>query len=293
MADYVVQGLDAYDGRTVVVTGGTSGIGEATARALAAAGARVVLAVRDPGKGERVAATLPGTVEVRRLDLGDLSSVRAFAEAWEGPIEALVNNAGVSERTLRRTVDGFEADFGVNHLGHFALTDLLLGHVTGRVVTVSSQAERGARLDLDDPNWERRAYRPGRAYNDSKFANLLFTAELQRRLRAAGSPVRALAVHPGLVTTSIYDLPPGARPTVFHRLMPHLGQDADAGALPTLYALVEDVPGDSFVGPQHLMHMRGGAQVIGRSKAARDPGLARRLWDVSAELVREVASPRG
>ncbi|WP_018331365.1 oxidoreductase [Actinomycetospora chiangmaiensis] len=285
MTDYTARGLDAYDGRTVVITGGSSGIGRATAQALAAAGARVVLGVRDPAKGERVAASLPGTVEVRRLDLADLASVRAFAASWDGPVDALVNNAGVSEPSLRRTVDGFEMDFGVNHLGHFALTELMLGSVVGRVVTVSSQAERGARLDLDDPNWERRPYRSGRAYNDSKFANLLFTAELQRRLVATGSAVRAIAVHPGLVATPIYDLAPGARPTVFHRLLPRLGQDADAGALPTLYALTEDVPGDSFVGPQHMMHMRGGAQVIGRSRAARDADVARRLWDLSAELV--------
>lgn len=285
MADYVAGRLDAFDGRTVVITGGSSGIGRATARALAAAGARVVLAVRDPEKGRAVAAALPGAVEVRRLDLADLASVRAFAAAWDGPVHTLINNAGVAERTLRRTADGFEADLGVNHLGHFALTDLLLPHVTHRVVTVSSQAERGARLDLDDLNWERRPYASGRAYNDSKLANLLFTAELQRRLDAAGSSVRAVAAHPGLVDTAIYDLPAGERPGVFHRLLPRFGQDADAGALPTLYAASEDVPGDTFVGPQHLLHMRGGAQVIGRSRTARDADLARRLWEVSAELV--------
>jgi NAD(P)-dependent dehydrogenase (short-subunit alcohol dehydrogenase family) len=284
MSDYTPSRLAALAGRTVVVTGASSGIGAATAEALAAAGARLVLAVRDPARGRAVADRLPGA-EVRALDLADLASVRRFADAWDGgPIHALVNNAGVSVPDLRRTADGFELTLGTNHLGHFALTALLLPHLTGRVVTVASQAERAARLDLADLNWERRPYRGARAYNDSKLANLLFTTELDRRLRATGSAVRALAVHPGLVTTPIYDSPDRRR-GLWDVLLPRLGQDAAAGALPTLYALSEDVPGDTFVGPQHLMHMRGGAEVIGRSAAAKDPVLAQRLWAASERLV--------
>ena len=291
------HGVDIPDltGRTVIVTGASSGIGLATTRALAEAGARVVLAVRNVDKGQAAAAGMPGLTEVRALDLARLDSVRAFAADWDGPVDLLINNAGVSGPSLARTADGFEMTFGTNHLGHFALTNLLLAHVTGRVVTVASQAERFGRLDFGDLNWERRAYQPSRAYNDSKLANLLFTAELQRRLTAAGSGVRANAAHPGLVATAIYQHDGSRRPAdrvwaVVNRL---LAQDAEHGALPVLYAAVADIPGDSFAGPSHLAHMRGAPELIGRSAAAHDPDLARRLWDVSEQLtgVRSALQP--
>ena len=242
--------------------------------------------MRNTEKGKAAAATTPGRTEVRELDLASLHSVRAFAAGWDGPIDLLINNAGVSAPSLTRTADGFEAKFGTNHLGHFALTNLLLEHITGRVVTVASQAERFASLDLDDLNWERRPYAPSRAYNDSKLANLLFTAELQRRLTAAGSDVLANAAHPGLVATNIYHHDGPRRPSDFLwavaiRL---LAQDAEHGALPVLYAAVADVPGDSFAGPSHLAHMRGAPELIARSAAAQDPDLARRLWTVSEQL---------
>ncbi len=284
--------LPDLTGQTAIVTGASSGVGQSVAHALAGAGARVVLAVRNPAKGQAVAATISGRTEVRPLDLASLDSVRAFAAAWDGPINLLVNNAGVSERTLTRTADGFEADFGVNHLGHFALANLLLEQVTGRVVTVASQAERMARLDLDDLNWERRPYRRSRAYNDSKLANLLFTAELQRRLTAAGSPVKAMAAHPGLVNTPIYqhDGPRGLADAAWAPLLRLVAQDANHGALPVLFAAVADVPGDSFAGPRHLAHMRGGAELISRSAAAQDPTLARRLWTASEQLTSVVSA---
>jgi NAD(P)-dependent dehydrogenase (short-subunit alcohol dehydrogenase family) len=291
------HGVDIPDltGRTVIVTGASSGIGLATARALRQAGARVVLAVRNVDKGQAAAAGMPGLTEVRALDLARLDSVRAFAAGWDGPVDLLINNAGVSGPSLARTADGFEMKFGTNHLGHFALTNLLLAHVTGRVVTVASQAERLGRLDFGDLNWERRAYQPSRAYNDSKLANLLFTAELQRRLTAAGSGVRANAAHPGLVATAIYQHDGPRRPSdrvwaVVNRL---LAQDAEHGALPVLYGAVADIPGDSFAGPSHLAHMRGAPELIGRSAAAQDPDLARRLWDVSEQLtgVRSALQP--
>jgi NAD(P)-dependent dehydrogenase (short-subunit alcohol dehydrogenase family) len=276
----------------VIVTGADSGIGQAAARALAGAGARVVSAVRDTEKGKAAAAAMPGLTEVRELDLASLDSVRAFAAGWDGPIDLLINNAGVSGPSLSRTADGFESKFGTNHLGHFALTNLLLEYITGRVVTVASQAERFARLDFDDLNWERRPYAPSRAYNDSKLANLLFTAELQRRLTAAGSDVLANAAHPGLVATNIYHHDGPRRPSDFLwavaiRL---LAQDAEHGALPVLYAAVADVPGNSFAGPSHLAHMRGAPELIARSAAAQDPDLARRLWTVSEQLT-AVRSP--
>ncbi|WP_367734412.1 SDR family NAD(P)-dependent oxidoreductase [Microbacterium sp. LMI1-1-1.1] len=272
---------------TVVITGSTSGIGRATAVALADAGARIILAVRDVEKGRAVAAALPGVRgfhRVRRLDLARQETIHAFAAETDEQIDILVNNAGVAAKDLQRTADGHELQFGTNHLGHFLLTTLLLPRITDRVVTVASQAERMGRLDLTDLDWRRRTYRSGRAYADSKLANLLFTYELERRLRRAGSPVRALAAHPGLVRTAIYDRPAGERPNVWDRLLPVFGQDAEDGALPSLLAASGDLPGGTFVGPKRMMHMRGGAEVIGSSAQAQDPELGAALWTASEQL---------
>ena len=277
--------LPSFADRTVAVTGANSGIGLVAARELARAGARVVLAVRDPEKGARAAATIAGDVEVRRLDLADLSSVRAFADGWEGDLDVLINNAGVMVPPRGRTADGFELQFGTNHLGHFALTNLLLPHVTERVVTVASAAHRHGRIDLDDPNWERRPFRNWAAYGQSKLANLLFTLELERRLRAAASPVRALAAHPGYAATNLQS----ATANPVHRWGMKLGnrllaQDDQAGALPTLYAASQDLPGASYVGPDGFGEARGAPALVGRSAAASDPGTAKRLWALSEEL---------
>jgi NAD(P)-dependent dehydrogenase (short-subunit alcohol dehydrogenase family) len=273
--------------KTVIITGGTSGIGRATAVALATSGSRIILAVRNAEKGRAVAAALPGAPgkhRVRPLDLARLESVEAFAGGIDEPIAILVNNAGVESKDLQRTADGHELQFGTNHLGHFLLTTLLLPHITDRVVTVASQAERMARLDLTDLDWHRRPFRAGRAYADSKLANLLFTSELDRRLRASGSAVRALAAHPGLVKTAIYTRPAGQRPNLWDRLVPILGQEPEDGALPSLLAASADLPGGTFVGPQRMMHMRGGAEVIGRSKQAQDPETAAALWSISQQM---------
>jgi NAD(P)-dependent dehydrogenase (short-subunit alcohol dehydrogenase family) len=285
MSSWTSADIPDQTGRTAIVTGANSGIGAMTARALAAKGAHVVLAVRDTAKGRAAAATMTGDVEVRELDLANLASVRAFAAAWSGDVDLLINNAGVMIPPLGRTADGFETQFGTNHLGHFALTNLLLEHVRGRVVTVSSTAHRWSGIDFDDPNWETRPYRASRAYGQSKVANLLFTAELQRRLAQVGSPVIATAAHPGYASTNlqfhserrIFDV----ISRVGNRL---LAQSDERGALPTLYAAVADVPGDTFVGPHGFQEMRGGPTVVGRSKAAQDPAVARRLWTVSEEL---------
>ncbi|GAA2879868.1 oxidoreductase [Streptomyces mexicanus] len=267
-------------GKTVIVTGANSGVGLATAQVLGRYGARVVLAVRDTAKGASAAATVPGPTEVRHLDLADLASIRRFAAAWTEPIHLLINNAGTSAPERERTADGFELHFGTNHLGPFALTNLLLPHVTGRVVSVSSQAERRGRIDFDDLDGERTRYRPSRAYATSKLANILFSSELQRRLNAAGSKVLAVTAHPGFVATHIYD--GASRGT---KLMLRLfAQGPEEGALPVLHAATGSVPGDSFIGPRHWMHMRGGAEPIGRSRTARNEEVARRLWDASEKL---------
>jgi NAD(P)-dependent dehydrogenase (short-subunit alcohol dehydrogenase family) len=271
--------------RTVIITGANSGIGRAAAVALAGAGARVVLAVRNLQKGETAAAGISGETEVRQLDLASLDSVREFADGWTGEIDILINNAGVMVPPLSRTADGFELQIGTNHLGHFALTNLLLERVTGRVVTVSSTGHRIGKIDFDDLNWEHKPYRAWRAYGQSKLANLLFTSELQRRLSDAGSAVLATAAHPGYAATNL-QFHSGNKAlelisTVGNRV---LAQDEADGALPTIYAAVADVPGDSFAGPGGFMEQRGPAKLVGRSGAAKDSDVARRLWDVSEEL---------
>jgi NAD(P)-dependent dehydrogenase (short-subunit alcohol dehydrogenase family) len=286
MAAFAAADIGDLCGRTAIVTGANSGIGRQTAAALAAAGARVVLAVRDVKKGDAAADAMAGTREVRELDLASQDSVRAFAAGWDGEVSLLINNAGLMIPPLTRTADGFESQFGTNHLGHFALTNLLLPRVTGRVVTVSSDVHRIGRIDFADPNWERRRYRPWRAYAQSKLANLLFTAELQRRLSAAGSRVLANAAHPGYTATNL-QFRSQRRSMDF--LMGSLGnrllaQDAVGGALPTLYAAVADIPGNSFAGPGGFAGMRGAPVLVRRSAAALDPDAARRLWAVSEEL---------
>jgi NAD(P)-dependent dehydrogenase (short-subunit alcohol dehydrogenase family) len=272
-------------GRTVIVTGANSGIGRAAAHALSAAGARVVLAVRDLDKGRLAAATMSGQSEVRRLDLADLDSVREFSAQWDGEIDLLINNAGIMVPPLTRTVDGFELQFGTNHLGHFALTNLLLEHITARVVTVSSTGHRIGRIDFDDLNWEHKPYRAWRAYGQSKLANLLFTSELQRRLTAAASPVIATAAHPGYAATNLQFHSERRSMDMISVIGNRLfAQDENGGALPTLYAAVAEIPGNSFAGPGGFMEQRGAPKLVGRSHAAKDAAEARRLWDVSEQL---------
>ncbi|GAB3275034.1 oxidoreductase [Kineosporia babensis] len=273
-------------GRTVVITGASSGIGRAAAEVFAARGAFVVLAVRNVAKGRAVADALPGRTEVRRLELGDLASVREFADGLDLTVDILINNAGVMMPPLGRTADGFETQFGTNHLGHFALTNLLLPQIVGRVVTVSSGGHRRGRIDFEDLNWERRSYDRFSSYGQSKLANLLFTKELQRRLEVAGSDVIATAAHPGLADTNLDHSSRGASRSLdllFGVLRRTLAQTGPDGARPTLYAAVGDIPGNSFAGPRGLLQ-RGPATLVGRSKAAQDADVARRLWDVSEEL---------
>ncbi len=289
MAKWTGADLDSQAGRTVIVTGANSGLGKATTRAFAAAGARVVLAVRDVSRGEQAVAELTplvdGPLEVRQLDLADLASVRAFAAGWDETVDVLVNNAGIMAVAQGTTADGFERQLGTNHLGHFALTNLLLPHVADRVVTVSSGAHRMGTIDLDDLNWSRRRYSAWGAYGQSKLANLLFTLELQRRLQAAGSPIRALAAHPGYAATNLQT---GTSSKWADRLMSVankvVAQTDEMGALPTLFAASQDLPGASYVGPDGLRESRGYPTLVGRTSDASDVVLAQRLWVRSEEL---------
>jgi NAD(P)-dependent dehydrogenase (short-subunit alcohol dehydrogenase family) len=275
--------LPSFEGRTVIVTGATSGLGRVVATQLGAKGARVVLAVRNVAAGEEVAATIGGSAEVRALDLADLSSVRHFADEWEGEIDVLINNAGIMMVPKRLTTDGYESQFATNHLGHFALTNLLLPHITDRVVTVASTAHRWGGFDLDDLNWERRDYQTERAYGQSKISNLLFTLELQRRLEGTG--LRAYAAHPGYAATNLQG---HTGNPVKHALMAIgnrvVAQSAEAGALPTLYAASQDLPSGSYVGPDGFGEYRGSPTLVGRTAVASDPELARKLWTESERL---------
>ncbi|SUA76130.1 3-oxoacyl-[acyl-carrier-protein] reductase FabG [Nocardia otitidiscaviarum] len=285
-----VSGWDIGDipdltGRTYIVTGANSGLGAATTRALTGAGARVIMACRNEVKAHAVAAEMGERAQVRRLDLADLASVRDFADGIESA-DVLINNAGIMAVPLRRTADGFEMQIGTNHLGHFALTGLLLDKIRERVVTVSSGAHAIGRIDLADLNWERRRYQRWAAYGQSKLANLMFAYELQRRLAAAGSPKLSLAAHPGYAATELQ-----SHTESFQDFMMSVGnrlfaQSAEMGALPTLYAATAEVEPGAFYGPGGLRGLRGHPVRSGSSSASRDEMTARRLWELSEQLTK-------
>ena len=284
MSSWTPAEMPDQSGRTFVVTGANSGIGLAAARELATSGAHVVMAVRDVGKGAAAAADIKGDTDVRALDLADLSSIRAFAEALDRDVDVLVNNAGVMATPHRTTDDGFELQFGTNHLGHFALTGLLLARITDRAVTVSSGAHRIGKINFDDLQSER-SYKRWGAYGQSKLANLLFMYELQRRLDAAGSPLRSMAAHPGYAATNLQFHTESIQDRLMALGNRIFAQSDEQGAWPTLFAAtVADLPGGSFVGPDGFMEQRGNPKVVGSTGSARDEDVARRLWDVSEEL---------
>lgn len=276
---------DLHDltGQTYIVTGANSGIGLEAARTLGAAGGHVVLAVRDAAKGAAAAGTIDGSTEVRELDLADLSSVRAFADAWDAPITTLVNNAGIMMVAEGRTVDGFERQMGTNHFGHFALTNLLLPHITDRVVTISSGLHNGPQVNLDNLEQEG-VYKPASAYQQSKLANLLFTLELQRRLTEAGSPVVAHAAHPGYSATNLQTHHASPLMTKLMWLGNKvIATSAQFGSRPTVHAVTADLPPASYIGPTRLGGMRGAPGPNPRSVQAQDADAAWALWDVSEQ----------
>lgn len=277
--------LPDMHGRAVIVTGSNSGIGRVAALELARAGAAVTLAVRDPTKGDAAAGAMTGDVTVRQLDLADLGSVQSFAEATEGPVDLLIDNAGIMATPKKRTADGFELQFGTNHLGHFALTNLLLPQITDRVVVVSSDLHRNGQIDLDDVNWERRSYKPWAAYSQSKLSNLLFVLELERRLTEAGSAVRAIAAHPGYAATNLQSHTGNPIANLVGALGNRLIAQSDTmGALPTLYAAAADIPGGTYIGPGGFRRMRGYPAFDTPAPQALDATKARRLWDLSEQL---------
>lgn len=277
--------MPAMDGRTVVVTGANSGVGAATATALSHAGAHVVLAVRDTQRGRDAARTMGGSTEVRELDLADLSSIRSFAQSWSGPLDILINNAGVAGHRGAQTKDGFDLQFGTNHLGHFALTNLLLPHITDRVVTVASGAHRAGDIHFDDLALRKRTYGFAESYGQSKLANLLFALELEHRLHRAGSRVVSLAAHPGYSATSLGTQGQHRALVAAANLAGRVfAQTSEHGALPTLFAATHDFPGASYIGPDGRGELRGSPTLVGRSAKASDLATARRLWEVSEQL---------
>lgn len=297
-------------GRTVVVTGANSGIGLEATRVLADRGATVVMACRSVDRGESAAEeirsdlgpTAEGTLVVAELDLADLESVRTFAERFDDvitsdggssdtEIDVLVNNAGVMAIPRRETTQGFEMQFGVNHLGHFALTALLFDHLANdaRIVTVSSGVHERGQIDFDDLHGEA-GYSRWDAYGQSKLANLLFAYELDRRLESIDSNALSVGVHPGYADTSLQARAPEMDGSVTRKLLMDvanavLAQPAAKGALPTLYAATaSDVQGGEYYGPGGFMNMRGAPERQRSAEQSYDRETARKLWDVSEEL---------
>jgi NAD(P)-dependent dehydrogenase (short-subunit alcohol dehydrogenase family) len=282
MSSWTAADLPSFAGRTVIVTGANSGLGEVTARELARVGARVILACRNLDKGRAAAAGMAGDVEVRTLDLQSLESVREFA-AEVAAVDVLVNNAGIMAVPYATTADGFESQIGTNHLGHFALTNLLLPKIGDRIVTVASAMHVLGYISIKDLNWKARPYMAWPAYGQSKLANLLFTMELQRRLDVAGSPLKALAAHPGYSVTNLQGNTgkrlDDALVGVASRLV---GTDASFGARQTLFAACQDLPGNTYIGPRYAT--RGPSVPTWRTPLAKDTPKAQALWKLSEEL---------
>ncbi len=303
---WTAESIPDQSGRTAVVTGANSGLGLITARELARAGAHVVLACRNLEKGEAaragILALVPGAqLELEELDLSSLDSVRTFAGSFRDGhdgLDLLINNAGVMATPRRQTADGFELQFGTNHLGHFALTGLLIdtieGRTDGRVVTLSSTAHRTGRIAFGDLGGEKHYFR-WRAYGQSKLANLLFALELDRRLRAAGSSVKSLAAHPGYAATNLQHAgPPGLDSAIMRVTNRLVAQSEEMGALPQLYAATEPgLEGGTYVGPDGFGEQRGHPEPVSPNKAARDQEVARRLWEVSEEMTGVRFEPAG
>ena len=289
--NWTAEQLGDQTGRVAVVTGSNSGIGFETVRALAAKGATVIMACRNLDKAnpkaEEIRAAHPGSnVEVMQLDLSNLDSVRQFAEAFRAKhsrLDLLINNAGIMVPPYGKTAQGFETQFGVNHLGHFALTgsllDLIVNTPGARIVTVSSIAHYMGNIQFSDLNWEK-GYKPQPAYGQSKLANLLFTYELQRRLAAAGKDTLAVAAHPGWTETNLQE---HAKAVKF--LNRFLAQEPLMGALPTLYAATQaDVKGAEYYGPSGFMEMNGPPKRVKSNRRSHDKNIAERLWNVSEDL---------
>ncbi|WP_273734112.1 SDR family NAD(P)-dependent oxidoreductase [Mycolicibacterium septicum] len=264
--------LGDLTGTRVIVTGATNGVGLGTARALARAGAHVILAVRNTDLGAQRSAEIGGSTEVIELDLADLSSVRAFPGRLDGDVDILINNAGALTQHRTDTVDGFEMTIGTNLLGPFALTNLLFGRIRRQIVNVGSEAHKSATLRLDDMHLRHHKWAVMGAYGRSKLAVMLWGLELDRRLRAAKSPVVTQLTHPGWVASNLPNVSDKPLMSAVQRgvkaVADVFANDIDAGAAPTLYCLSEPIPPGSYVGVDGRFGLRGGPVLIGRSPVA-------------------------
>ncbi len=289
---WTAEQMEDQTGRVAIVTGANTGIGLEAARELARMGATVVIASRNATKAEAAANDiqqdeLAGEVVIMLLDLADLDSIGRFAEEFRGRfdrLDLLVNNAGVMMPPQSKTADGFELQFGTNHLGHFALTglllELLLNTEGSRIVNVASTAHAYGSMDLDDPNWERRPYKRMASYAQSKLANLLFTLELQRRLETAGAATPVVSCHPGWTGTDLQRYS-----GILRFLNPLFGMKPWKGALPTLYAATSaEVTAGGYYGPHGWQQMWGYPKAVESTDAAKDADTARRLWNMSEEM---------
>ncbi|WP_280222128.1 oxidoreductase [Nocardia neocaledoniensis] len=272
-------------GRTFVITGANGGLGAETTRVLADKGATVIMACRNAAKAQPIADAIPGDVRVAALDLASLASVRAFAEQ-QGEFDVLINNAGLMNIPFSRTADGFETQFGVNHLGHFALTGLLLDKITDRVVTLASIAHKQTpKLWIDDLNYENRRYQRNLAYAQAKLANLMFGRELQRRLAEAGSPTKSYAVHPGVSATDLFARTETPLDRVSKPFIKLIGHPPAKAAHSTLFAATEpDADPTVYWGPNRWMQSQGPVEACPSSGISRDPELLRRLWAESERM---------
>jgi len=284
---WTASDLTDQSGKVAVVTGANSGLGKVTATELARVGTRVILACRNVEAGKAAAAEMQGAVEVRPLDLADLDSVQAFAGTIDEPIDLLINNAGVMAVPQRKTAQGFELQFGTNHLGHFALVGRLLDRLKAapapRVVVLSSNAHKAGKINLDDLQSERK-YGRWSAYGQSKLANLMYAYEFARRAKAAGSPILVSAAHPGYAATSLQNKTESWQDQLMQVGNALLAQSAEAGAWPTLYAATEDVPAGGYVGPTGFQQLKGHPGLVGSTKASKDEAVAAKLWDISEQL---------
>ncbi|GLP80181.1 SDR family NAD(P)-dependent oxidoreductase [Mycobacterium antarcticum] len=273
--------LGNLTGKRIIVTGATNGVGLATAGILARAGAHVILAVRNVELGAQRAAEIGGDTSVVKLDLADQASVRAFPDLFDGDVDVLINNAGVVVQSRSDTVDGFEMTLGTNFLGPFALTNLLFGRVRSHIVNVASDAHRSATIAMDDPHLRTRKWSAFPAYGRSKLAVMLWGLELDRRLRAAGSPLTSQLTHPGWVASNLSNVSDKRVMSAFHAVVKSaagvLANDLDAGAAPTLYCISEPIPPGSYVGIDSRFGLKGGPTLSGRSAGACDYELAARL----------------
>ncbi|KQR97442.1 hypothetical protein ASG12_16065 [Williamsia sp. Leaf354] len=276
--------LPRLDGVTVVVTGATRGLGVATARGAAAAGATVIVAGRNHDAADAVARSLGGSSSAATLDLTDRASIEKFADSI-GEIDILVHNAGVLPTSRVETADGFESALATNVLGPFVLTNLLADRIRGRIVAINSTVHQAGRVDFADLHFERRAFSGARAYAQSKLAQALWMLALDRRLRAARSEVTTAMAHPGWAATEMTGVTRvAAVDAVVKWLGNTIANTAVAGAACSLYAAAMPIPSGSFVGPDGFLGMRGAPTLVGRSTQAADPVLAERFWEVAAEL---------